>query len=306
MAHDPGSGNRRNSRPGRTSKSRQRWTGYLLILPFFAAFIGFGAYPLLFALELSFTNWHGAGELHYIGFANYSYLLSSSDFWSSLANSGIMWLLIVPVQTIGALALAAVLARSTLRLRGFLRTTVILPFATPLVAMAQAWVLIFDKNFGAVNYILTHLGLPRVGWLTTTIWAKPTIALLVLWKTSGFALIIMLAAIQSIPDDVYEAARIDGAGPIRQFFSITMPLTTRATSFFLVISTLGISQMFAEPYLVTKGGPYDSSITSGLYLFNHISDSDLGTGAANSFLLVILVFLLSLAAVRLLRSRELT
>jgi ABC-type sugar transport system permease subunit len=291
--------------PRRRSR-RRRWplAPYLMILPFFLSFIAFGAYPLLFALRLSFTNWRGSGELRWIGLGNYTYLLGSTEFWASLANSGVMWLLIVPVQTIGAVAIAGVLSRAGLRGRGFFRTTLIIPFVTPLIAMAQVWILLFDADFGAVNAALEAVGLPSVGWLTTTAWAKPTIALLVLWKTTGFAIVIMLAAIQGIPDEVYEAADIDGAGSWHKFWSITVPLMRRAIAFYVVIATLGISQMFAEPYVMTKGGPYNSTVTSGLFLYNHMTTSDLGLGAANSFLLVILVFLLSLVSVRLLRSKE--
>lgn len=283
---------------------RQWWAGYLLILPFFALFAAFGAYPLVFAIELSFTDWHGSGALHWIGLSNYTYLLTNTDFWVSLVNSGAMWLLIVPVQTVLAIAVAAALSRSGRWYAKILRTVTILPYVTPVAAMAQAFILLFDTNFGVTNYVLSAIGLPKIGWLTTTFWSKPTIALFVLWKSSGFALIIMLAAVQQIPREVYEAAAIDGAGSTRTFFSITVPLVRRATAFFVVVSTLGISQMFVEPYVLTKGGPYTSSQTSGLYLYNHIGASDLGTGAANSFLLVILVLILSLVSVRLLRSEE--
>jgi ABC-type sugar transport system permease subunit len=284
--------------------SNQSRTGYLLIAPFFAIFFAFTAYPMVYALELSFSDWHGAGALHWIGFANYTYLLTNPGFWESVGNSAIMWLLIVPIQTVGAIAVATALTRSRLRFKKILRTVVILPYVTPLAAMAQAFILIFDKDFGVANAILHVFGGPTVGWLTTTTWAKPTIALFVLWKTSGFALIIMLAAVQSIPHEVYEAAVVDGAGPVRTFFSVTMPLVRRAVAFFVVISTLGISQMFLEPYVITKGGPYNSSTTTGLYLYQHVTASDLGTGAANSFILVIGVLLLSLLAVRVLRSKE--
>lgn len=286
-------------------RRRQQWVpGYLLILPFFLLFGAFGAYPLFFALQLSFTDWRGAGEINWVGLDNYVYLLTSSDFWTALLNSGVMWLLIVPLQTIAAVAVAAALARSNLRFARTLRTVVILPYVTPLAAMAQAFILLFDTNFGVTNYLLGLVGLPDVGWLTTTFWSKPTIALFVLWKTSGFALIIMLAAVQQIPAEVYEAAAIDGANRVRTFFSITVPMVKRAVAFFVVVSTLGISQMFLEPYVLTRGGPYTSSQTSGLYLYDHIGASDLGTGAANSFLLVILVLLLSLLSVRLLRTED--
>jgi len=259
---------------------------------------------MIYALELSFTDWHGGGQLHWIGFSNYTYLLTNPQFWSSLENSGVMWLLIVPIQTVLAIAAASALTRARLRFKKSLRTVVILPYVTPLAAMAQAFLLIFDKNFGVTNAILHLFGLHSVGWLTTTTWAKPTIAIFILWKTSGFALIIMLAAVQSIPEELYEAGALDGAGAFRMFFSITVPMVRRHIGFFVVISTLGISQMFLEPYVITQGGPYNSTTTSGLYLFQHIGNSDLGTGAANSFLLVILVFLLSLIAVRVLRSKE--
>jgi ABC-type sugar transport system permease subunit len=277
---------------------------YLMIAPFFVLFIAFGAYPLLFALRLSFTNWQGSGQLKWIGLGNYTYLLTNSDFWASLANTSVLWLLIVPVQTIGAVVIAGMLAQAGLRGRGFFRTTLIVPFVTPLIAMAQVWLLLFDKDFGAINAGLHAVGLPEIGWLTTTAWAKPTIALLVLWKTTGFAIVIMLAALQNIPDELYEAADIDGAGTWHKFWAITMPLMYRAIAFYVVIATLGISQMFAEPYVMTKGGPYNSTITSGLYLYNHITTSDLGLGAANSFVLVVLVFVISLVSVRLLRSKE--
>jgi ABC-type sugar transport system permease subunit len=282
---------------------RDWWWGYLFIAPFFVIFAAFSAYPMIYALELSFSDWHGGGQLHWVGFSNYTYLLTNPQFWSSLGNSGILWLLIVPAQTVLAVAAASLLTRAKLRFTKSLRTIVIVPYVTPLAAMAQAFILIFDQRFGVLNAILHFFGLPAVGWLTTTTWAKPSIAIFILWKTSGFALIIMLAAVQSIPEHLYEAAALDGAGAWRMFWSITVPMVRRHIGFFLVISTLGISQMFLEPYVLTQGGPYNSTTTSGLYLYQHIENSDLGTGAANSFLLVVLVFLLSLVAVRVLRSK---
>lgn len=283
---------------------REWWAGYLLISPFFIFFAAFTAYPLYFAFRLSFTNWRGVGELKSVGLSNYTFLLTNSDFWSALGNTGVLWLLIVPLQTLGSVALAAALARTTVRLVRVLRTAVLIPYVTPLAAMTQAFILILDQNFGVANHLLGLLGLGPIGWLTTPEWSKPAIALLVLWKTSGFSLIIMLAAIQAIPTEVYEAASMDGAGRIRTFFSITVPLVMRTISFFVVIATLGVTQMFLEPYVLTAGGPYNSSTTSGLYLFNFIRASDLGTGAANTFLLVIIMLVLSLVAARLLKSRE--
>ncbi len=164
--------------------------------------------------------------------------------------------------------------------------------------------MVFDQDHGLVNHALNLVGLPDVGWLTSTAWSKPTLALLFLWKTTGFAIIILLAGLQSVPAPVYEAAEIDGASRWRQFWSMTVPLMRRSLSFLLVIQTLAVFQMFAEPFVVTQGGPFGSTTTAGLYLYDHITASDLGTGAANSFLLVILVFALSLVSVRLLRAHD--
>jgi ABC-type sugar transport system permease subunit len=276
----------------------------LFVLPFVAIFLAFSIYPLAFTLRLSFTSWHGSGAADWVGLGNYAYLLGSEAFWSSLANSGILWLLIVPIQIVVSVIVAVLLDNAKLRLRGFYRVAFIVPFVTPLVAVAQIWIVLFDQNYGAVNGLLNVVGLPDVGWLVTSQWAKPTLALLFLWKTSGFIIIIVLSGLQSIDSNIYEAASIDGANKVRQIWSITVPLLRRTIMFAVVLQTLAVFQMFAEPFVVTKGGPYASTTTAGLYLYNHITRADLGTGAANSFLLVVIVMALSLGFVRLLRAKD--
>lgn len=267
-------------------------------------FLAFGIYPMLFTLRLSFTNWHGAGAAQWVGWDNYLYLLGSPAFWNSLANSAVLWVLIIPFQLVLALTAAILLDNAKLRMRGFYRTAFIVPFVTPLVAIAQIWVVLFDQNYGAINAVLGLVGIPDIGWLTTSEWAKPTLALLFIWKTTGFIIIILLSGLQAIDSTVYEAASLDGAGRLRKVTSITLPLIRRTMMFAVVLQTLAVFQMFAEPYVVTQGGPYSSTTTAGLYLYNHITRGDLGTGAANSFLLVILVMALSLGFVRLLRAKD--
>lgn len=283
---------------------RRRLAPYVFVLPFVAVFGAFSVYPMLFTLRLSFTNWRGAGSAEWVGLDNYTYLLSNPGFWSSMANSGVLWLLIVPVQMALALVVAVLLDSAKTRLRGFYRTAFIVPFVTPLVAIAQIWVVLFDQDYGAINGALNLVGLPDVGWLTTSEWAKPTLALLFLWKTTGFIVIILLSGLQAIDGSVYEAAALDGASRLRQLWSVTVPLIRRTMMFAVVLQTLAVFQMFAEPYVVTQGGPYSSTTTAGYYLYNHITRGDLGTGAANSFLLVIFVMVLSLAFVRLLRAKD--
>lgn len=286
------------------SRSRRRLAPYLFVMPFVVIFLAFSVYPLIFTARLSFTNWHGTGAAEWVGWGNYAYLLSSPAFWSSLGNSAVLWLLIVPVQIALAVIVAVLLDSAKLRLRGMYRVAFIVPFVTPLVAVAQIWVVLFDQDHGAVNALLGAVGLPDIGWLTTSTWSKPTLALLFLWKTTGFIVIILLSGLQSIDRSMYEAADLDGASPARQLWSITVPLLRRTIMFAVVLQTLAVFQMFAEPFVVTQGGPYNSTTTAGYYLYNHITRADLGTGAANSFLLVILVMILSLAFVRLLRAKD--
>lgn len=287
----------------RTLPWRRRFAPYLFVLPFVLVFLAFSVYPLFFTLRLSFTDWHGSGAARWIGLDNYRYLLTSSGFWSSLGNSGVLWLLIVPAQMVLAVVVA-VLLNAIKRLRGFYRVAFVVPFVTPLVAVAQIWIVLFDQNNGAVNAMLGAVGLPPVGWLVTSGWAKPTLALLFLWKTTGFVVLIVLSGLQQIDRGLYEAASLDGAGRVRQLWTITVPLLRRSLMFSLVLQTLAVFQMFAEPYVATKGGPYNSTTTAGLYLYNHITRADLGTGAANSFLLVIVVMAVSLLFVRLLRAED--
>ena len=285
------------------ARARRKLAPYLFVLPFVAVFIAFSVYPLIFTARLSFTNWRGTGAAEWVGWDNYTYLLTSPGFWNSLANSGALWLLIIPVQLVIALIVAVLLDNAKLRLRGFYRVAFIVPFVTPLVAVAQIWVVVFDTNYGAVNGLLGLVGLPDVGWLSTSEWAKPTLALLFLWKTTGF-IIILLSGLQSIDSAVYEAASLDGSTRLRTLWSITVPLLRRTLMFAVILQTLAVFQMFAEPFVVTQGGPYNSTTTAGYYLYNHITRADLGTGAANSFLLVIIVMALSLVFVRLLRAKD--
>lgn len=283
---------------------RHRLAPYVFVAPFVAIFAAFSVYPLVFTARLSFTNWRGSGAAEWVGWDNYSYLLGNAGFWNSLGNSAVLWVLIIPLQLVIAVVAAVLLNSATLRLRSFYRVAFVVPFVTPLVAVSQIWVVLFDRDYGPINGVLGLVGLPDIGWLTTSEWAKPTLALLFIWKTTGFIVLIVLSGLQSIDANVYEAAAIDGAGRVRRLWSITVPLIRRTLMFAIVLQTLAVFQMFAEPYVVTRGGPYNSTTTAGLYLYNHITRADLGTGAANSFLLVVLVMLLSLLFVRLLRAKD--
>jgi ABC-type sugar transport system permease subunit len=288
----------------------RRWLGgsyapYLFIAPPFLFFASFILYPLVYALRLSFTYWHGAGTPRPVGFANYSFLLTDSGFWGSITTSAILWLLIIPAQTIFAIVAAVLLSSPRLRLRWFFRTAFLVPFVVPLVAVAQIWLIIFDPDVGMVNALVQLVQLGPVPWLTDSAWVRPTLASLVLWKNSGFAIVLMLAGLQGIPGELYEAAAIDGASVVAQFWRITLPLLRRVIAFFVVTSTIGVIQMFAEPFvLFHSGGPDNAAVTAGYNLSLYITSQDFGTGAANSFLLLVLHVVVSLGMQRLLRAGE--
>ncbi len=286
------------------ARMRGRAAPYLFVAPFVLIFLAFSIYPLIFTGQLSFTNWRGAGTAQWIGWGNYIYLLRNPDFWHSLGNSAILWVLIIPVQMLLALIVAVLLNDATLRLRGMYRVAFMVPYVMPLVAIAQIWVVLFDEKYGPVNALLSLLGLPDIGWLTTSQWSKPTLALLFLWKTTGFIVIILLSGLQAIDASLYEAAEVDGASAPRMFVSLTVPLLRPTIMFAVVIQTIAVFQMFAEPYNVTQGGPYGSTTTAGYYLYNHITRGDLGTGAANSFLLIIVVMAISVLFARVLTPKD--
>jgi len=284
--------------------ARLRAAPYVFVAPFVAMFLAFSVYPMVFTVRLSFTSWRGAGDPVWIGWDNYSYLLTNDRFWGSLWNSAALWLLIVPVQLVVGVIVAVLLNSAKLRLRGMYRVAFIVPFVTPLVAVAQIWVVLFDQSYGAINSLFALVGLPEVGWLTTSTWAKPTLALLFLWKTTGFIVIILLSGLQSIKPVLYESASLDGASWSQQLRSITVPLIRPTIMFVVVLQTLAVFQMFAEPFVVTQGGPYSSTTTAGYFLYNQINRADLGTGAATSLLLVVAVMALSLMFVRMLRAED--
>jgi ABC-type sugar transport system permease subunit len=288
----------------------RRWLGgsfapYLFIVPPFLFLFAFVLYPLLYALRLSFTYWHGAGSPRFVGLDNYTFLLTDRGFWRSIATSGILWLLIIPAQTIFAILAAVLLSGSGLRFRWFFRTAFLVPFVVPLVAVAQIWLIIFDPDVGMVNDLLHVVHLGPVQWLTDAAWVRPTLASLVLWKSTGFAIVLMLAGLQAIPQEIYEAAAIDGAGGFNQFWNITVPLMRRAIAFFVVTSTIVVIQMFAEPFVLFHGGgPDNAAVTAGYNLSLYINSQDFGTGAANSFLLLLVLVVVGLVMLRLIRSRE--
>ncbi|WP_405727985.1 sugar ABC transporter permease [Streptomyces sp. NBC_00028] len=303
------------ARPSTTkpvSGFRKYWHLYAAISPFYLIFLAFGLFPVGFSLYLSFHRWDGLGSMEWAGLSQYQYLLSDSDFWNSIGNTVIIWAL-ATFPMIFLAMVTAVMLNSAVRFKGLYRVAYFLPNVTSVVAIAIVFGSIFSTNAGMVNAVLHAVGIDQVAWLNTPWGIKVTIAALMTWQWTGYNAIIFLAGLQTIPSDLYEAARMDGAGPIQTFFRITLPLLRPTLLFVLVVSTVTGLQSFSEPQVLLQtssndstfaGGPGHSGQTMVLYFFQQTFDNnDFGYGAAVAWGIFLVVVLFSIINWRLVQRR---
>lgn len=286
-----------------------RWTPYVLISPFLLLFAAFGVFPLLFSLYLAFQSWEptaGLQAMRFVGLENFAFSLEDEWFWKSLGNTG--WLAVasgVP-QHVVAIPLAVFIHTSFKRLRNGLVGAYFLPYITSTVAVAIMFSSLFSTDFGLINVGLAALAkLPLIGglfpahnidWLNQPEHIKPAIAVIVWWRFVGFNVVLYLAALQTIPRDIYEAATMDGAGRLQQFFHITLPSLKPMIFFGVTLSVIGGLQLFEEPFILTggRGGSDQSGMTTAIYLYRMAFDfNDFGAASAMSWLLFILVAVLT-------------
>jgi cellobiose transport system permease protein len=299
--------------PTRPQKGwRKYWHLYAAISPFYLIFLGFGLFPVGFSLYLSFHRWDGLGSMEWAGLSQYQYLLSDSDFWNSIGNTLIIWALATFPMILLAMV-TAVMLNSAVRFKGLYRVAYFLPNVTSVVAIAIVFGSIFSTNAGMVNAVLNAVGIDQVAWLNTPWGIKITIAALMTWQWTGYNAIIFLAGLQTIPSELYEASRVDGAGPIQTFFRITLPLLRPTLLFVLVVSTVTGLQSFSEPQVLLQtssndstfaGGPGHSGQTMVLYFFQQTFDNnDFGYGAAVAWGIFLVVVLFSIINWRLVQRR---
>ena len=279
---------------------------YLFISPFFVLFAIFGLYPILYSLVLSLHKWHSQNPWQFIGLQNYRNLLFNDPvFWTSLWNVVFIFLINVPPMIALALIIAVNLNDPVQWGKDFFRITYLLPYVTSVVSISVVFYVLFDDSLGFVNLVLQSAGLNPVHWLTSAKVSKFTIDNLVTWKWTGYNMIIALAGLQSISPDIYDAARIDGAGSLKTFWRITLPLLRPVIGFQFIMATIGTFNMFTEPYFLTDGGPGYSSLTLVLYLYRSaFKFFKLDYGAAIAFLTFILVLIPSVLQVRIWAERE--
>lgn len=299
--------------PTRPKKGlRKYWHLYAAISPFYLIFLCFGLFPVGFSLYLSFHRWDGLGSMEWAGLSQYQYLLSDGDFWNSIGNTIIIWAL-ATFPMIFLAMVTAVMLNSAVRFKGLYRVAYFLPNVTSVVAIAIVFGSIFSTNAGMVNAVLHAVGIDQVAWLNTPWGIKVTIAALMTWQWTGYNAIIFLAGLQTVPGELYEAARMDGAGPVQTFFRITLPLLRPTLLFVLVVSTVTGLQSFSEPQVLLQtssndstfaGGPGHSGQTMVLYFFQQTFDNnDFGYGAAVAWGIFLVVVLFSIINWRLVQRR---
>jgi ABC-type sugar transport system permease subunit len=279
-------------------RTQSRW-GFLFVSPFFLLYAVFGLFPLIFSFILSFSDWNGRGDINIIGLENLNLILQDRVFWQSMLNGILIFLLYTPIQIMLSLGLAVVL--NSKRVRGFrlFRTIIFMPYITNMVAAGFVFQLLMNPRSGLFNQILAVFSIAPVPWLDTPWTARISLVLLVMWAWLGYHMIIMLAGLQTIPQDLNEAATVDGASSLQIFFRITIPLMRPVILFSLVLSTIGSFNLFTELVSLfpsTGGsGPLNSTLTPGLYIFNQgFGNFRFGYASAVAYVYFILVFLIML------------
>jgi multiple sugar transport system permease protein len=271
--------------------------------PYLVVFALFLAIPAVFGLWMSFTDQSLTGrETSFVGFANYAEALSDPKMWSALGNT-LFFTVITTVPLVAVSLAMALLVATGLPGQWLWRLSYFAPFLLASAVVSVIWLWIFQPGGGLVTGVLEYLGVAEIGWLTEEGFAMWSIAIVTLWWTVGFNFLLYLAAIQAIPDHLYEAAAIDGAGPLRRLTSITLPMLRRTTGLILLLQVLASLKVFDQIYLITKGGPNDSTRPILEYIYDvGFTGYRLGYASAISVIFFVLIMLVSL--VQVVRSRR--
>ena len=263
--------------------------------------------PVAAALVLSFTDFdlYAVGDMdnaRFVGLRNYAQLLQTPLFWTALKNTFYFALAGGPLSIAASLAAALLLSSKLVRFKGFFRTVYFVPFVTTLVAVAIVWRYLYHARYGLLNYLLAQVGIAPVDWLGDPNWAMPAIILMAVWKNFGYNMLIFIAGLQSIPDELYEAAHLDGAGAWQRFRHVTLPMLAPTFLFVGVITMIGYFQLFAEPYVMTQGGPLRATTSVVLLMYEEgFRWWRMGFAAAVAFVLFVVILIATLVQFRLQR-----
>jgi multiple sugar transport system permease protein len=252
--------------------------------------------PIVAAFLISLTDFDiyalaDLANLRFVGIGNYLKLLQTPPFWQALGNTLYFVGAGVPLSIAASLGAALLLHSRLTRFKPFFRTALFAPVVTTLVAVAVIWRYLFNTRYGLLNYALGGLGIDPIDWLGDPHWAMPAIILFAVWKNFGYNMIIFLAGLQSIPEELYEAARIDGASVWRQFASVTLPMLSPVVMLVGILTIAGYFQLFAEPYVMTQGGPLQSTVSVLYFMYEEgFKWWNLGSASAVAFVLFLLIF----------------
>jgi multiple sugar transport system permease protein len=263
--------------------------------------------PVLAALALSVTDFDiyalaDLRNLRLVGLENYARLLGNPLFWNAFGNTLYFVVAGVPLSITLSLGAALLLHSRLVRFRGFFRTALFAPVVTTLVAVAVIWRYLFDTRFGWLNYALGSVGVTPIDWLGDPRWAMPAIIVFAVWKNFGYNMVILLAGLQTIPEEVYEAARIDGASAWRQLRDVTLPMLAPIVVMVSILTIAGYFQLFAEPYVMTQGGPLQSTVSVLYFMYEEgFKWWNLGSASAVAFVLFLVILALTALQLRLAR-----
>ena len=288
--------------------SRTQRAAWLMVSPALVAITLCFVLPVLGAFALSFTDFDiygvaDTGNVRFIGADNYARLLSTPLFWKALGNTSIFVFVGAPLSIAVSLGAALLLHSRSARLRALFRTALFAPVVTTVVAVAVIWRYVLHNRFGLLNWALGWFGIGPIDWLGDPSWSMPAIILFAVWKNFGYNMIIFLAGLQTIPEEQYEAARIDGASAVQQFRFITLPALQPTMVLVTILTMVGYYQLFAEPYVMTEGGPVEST-TSVLYFMYEEGFKWWNLGFASSVAFVLFVILLAGTALQLALQRR--
>ncbi|TBL79753.1 carbohydrate ABC transporter permease [Paenibacillus thalictri] len=275
---------------------------YVYISPYFILFLIFSLYPILYSVYISFTDWNGSRAKSFIGLQNYTDLFKDHTFWLSLWNSVVIFAMYVPLMLLLGLIFASMLNANWMVGKGFFRMALFVPNFVSVVAVSFVFVLLFNTQDGLVNTLLKNAGWidKPIPWFESPWWARTSVALMVLYRWLGYNMLLLMTGLQSIPKDLYEAAYVDGATKVKSFFYITIPLVKRILLFCTVLSTIGTFSLFTEPFILTKGGPLNSTITPVLMLYNEsFQNFNFGYASSIAVCFFILMMLISLLQMRM-------
>jgi multiple sugar transport system permease protein len=290
-------------------RRKQAFVGWAFALPFVAMFTVFMAGPILVSFLTSFTDLRITDirsplGVNVVGLENYIDVLSDPKFRKAAFNTAIFVVFGVPLTMALGLLAAIGLNQGILKFRSAFRVGYYLPVVTSIVAIAVVWRLLLGREVGLINGLLSMVGVDEgPGWLTDTRLALPSLIVMAAWRNLGFSMIVFLAGLQAIPAELYEAASVDGAGRWQKFRNVTLPLLRPTILFLAVITVIGYLNFFEEPFVMTRGGPLDSTLSVAFHAYNQFSFGNYGYTAAVSYLLFVAIAVLSFVQFRLLRSK---